>query len=86
MKIRTQKGTLLRHLDFGIGLEHGISVSDIENGAILNAMNKMIEGDTRFESISSIKLRLSGSTLGIDMVVNIANGNGVVPITFDMRL
>lgn len=85
MKIKTQKGTLLKHLDYGVGLTHGISVADIENGAIIKSLNAMIASDNRFQSIDSIKIRLTGSTMTIDMVVKIANGTGVLPITFDVR-
>jgi len=82
IKVRTQKGTLMRHLNFGLGIEHGISIADIEAGEVIAAMNKMIEDDPRFSAIERIDIRLSGPTLSIDMAVNIANGSGVVPITF----
>jgi hypothetical protein len=86
IKVRTKKGTLLRHLDYGLGLTHGVSVADIENGEILNTMNKMIQDDPRFDSIERIDLILNGPTLAIDMAVNIANQRGIVPVTFNMKL
>lgn len=85
MKIKTQRGTLLRHLDYGVGLEHGISVADIENGEIIRSLNAMVASDDRFQSIDKISIKLVGSTMQIDMVVRIANGTGIVPITFDIR-
>lgn len=85
LKIRTQKGTLLRHLDYGVGLEHGVSVADIENGEIIKSLNAMIASDSRFQSIDAISIRLNGSTMAIDMSVRIANGSGVLPISFDIR-
>jgi len=86
LKIRTQKGSILRHLNYGLGLEHGISVADIENGAIINELNKMIAEDSRFQSITSITVRLSGSSLLIDMSIQLANQTGVLPINFDLRV
>lgn len=86
LKIQTQKGTLLRHLDYGIGLAHGISVADVESGAILISLNKMIENDPRFQEIRKVSIRLSGSTLGIDMDVSITNSTGVVPVSFNMHV
>ena len=85
LKIRTQRGTLLRHLNYGVGLTHGISVADIENGEIIKSLNSMIESDSRFRSIDSLTIKLNGSTMSIDMVVSIANGTGIVPITFDIK-
>jgi hypothetical protein len=86
LKIKTQKGTLLRHLDYGLGITHGMSVADLENGEIIKSMNKMIENDDRFDSISRIDLTLNAPNLKIDMAVNLANQKGIVPISFDMRL
>jgi len=86
MKIRVQRGTLLRHLDFGLGLEHGVSVADIEGGAIINSMNEMIKDDDRFDFIESLTFTLRGPTLGIDMVVRLANDTGVLPIQFETRV
>jgi len=86
LKIRTQKGSILRHLDYGLGLEHGVSVADIENGVIINELNKMIAEDGRFQSITSITVRLSGSSLLIDMSVQLANQTGVLPINFDLKV
>lgn len=85
LKIRTKRGTLLRHLEYGVGLTHGISVADIENGEIIKQLNAMIADDDRFSSIESINISLIGSTMKIDMVVGIANGSGVVPISFDIK-
>ena len=85
LKIRTQKGTILKHLDYGVGLTHGVSVADIENGAIIKSLNAMIASDSRFQSIDSISIRLIGSTMAIDMSITIANGSGILPISFDIR-
>jgi hypothetical protein len=85
LKIRTKRGTLLRHLEYGVGLTHGISVADIENGEIIKSLNAMIASDDRFQSIDSINITLDGSTMKIDMVVKIANGSGILPISFDIR-
>jgi hypothetical protein len=85
LKIRTQKGTLLKHLGYGVGLTHGVSVADIENGEIIKSLNAMVAADSRFESIESININLNGSTMSVNMVIRIANGSGIVPITFDIK-
>ena len=86
LKIQTKQGTLLRHLDYGIGLEHGMSVADFNGGAIIEELNRMIQDDPRFESIDRIDLKLDGATLAIDMAVSIANQSGVVPVSFNIKL
>lgn len=86
LKIETKQGTLLRHLNYGLGLKHGVSVADIDNGAIIVELNKMIADDPRFDAITRIDLKLAGSTLSIGMAVSIANQTGVVPVSFNIKL
>ena len=86
LKIITQKGTLLRHLDYGLGLTYGISVADIESGAIINSLNQMVQADDRFESITRMDVRLNGPTLNIDLAIKIANNSGIVPVSFNVNL
>jgi len=84
LKIRTKKGTLLQHLDYGLGVNAGISIADIESGEIIQSLNKMIENDSRFDGVERLNIRLNGGILSIDMSVRIANGSGVLPITFEV--
>jgi hypothetical protein len=86
LKIRTKKGSLLNHLDYGLGISAGVSVADIDNGTIITDLNKMVDEDPRFQTITKITLTLKGSTLTIDMVVKLANDTGVLPINFDLRV
>ena len=84
LKIRTKRGSLLQHLDYGLGIAVGTSVADIESGDIIRSLNGMIEDDPRFDSIDRINLRLKGSTLTVDMTIRITNGSGIVPITVNI--
>jgi hypothetical protein len=86
MKIRTKKGALLKHPDYGLGLEYGISIADIETGIILDEFNKLIQEDPRFNSIKRMSIKLNGSNLAIDLAVTLANDSGVLPISFDISV
>jgi hypothetical protein len=86
LKVWTKRGTLLRHLNYGLGLEHGVSVADIDNGSIFKSLNEMIKADSRFDSIERIDIRLSGATLAIDMAVKLAGQSGILPISFDVSM
>jgi len=84
LKIKTKKGTLLQHLDYGLGISHGISIADIESGELVQSLNKMIEDDPRYDGINRLNIKVVGSKLSIDLAVNIASGSGVLPITFEV--
>jgi len=84
LKIKTKKGTLLRHLDFGLGISPGISAADINNGTLFLEMNKIIQDDSRFSGIDRLTIKMNGPIMLIDMAVKISNGSGIVPITFEV--
>lgn len=84
LKIRTKKGTLLRHLQFGIGIQHGISIADIEEGVLVKELTRMVTADSRFSGIERLDIQLVGATLKIDMAVTISNSSGIIPISFEI--
>ena len=86
LKIITQKGSLLRHLDYGLGIKYGVSVADIENGGLILSLNQMVQSDSRFESITRLEISLNGPVLNIDLAVKIANNSGIVPINFNINI
>lgn len=85
LKIQTKRQSLLRHLDYGLGLQHGISVADIDNGEIIKSFNQMIAADGRFEGIDRIQISLEGAVLRVNLSVRIASNSGVLPISFNVN-
>ena len=84
LKIKTRKGTLLRHLDYGLGLKHGTSIADIESGNLIKELNNMVKDDARFSGIHQLNIIFKNGALQINMSVTVANGTGIIPITFDV--
>jgi hypothetical protein len=85
IKIKTKKGSILQHPEFGLGIQHGISLADVESGEILQSFTKLIQDDPRYSGINRLNIRLTGSnTLFIDLAVNLPNGAGILPITFEV--
>lgn len=84
IKIRTKKGSLMRHPDFGIGINPGISLADVESGAIAQELTELVVSDSRFSGIERLTIAINGPTMSIDMAVILANNSGVIPISFDV--
>lgn len=86
LKIRTKKGSLLNHLDYGLGIQPGVSIADIEAGAVISELNRMVEGDSRFQGVDKIFIKLSGPVLLVNMQVSVVNGGGVLPISLKVPI
>lgn len=84
LKVITQRNTLLRHLDQGIGVRPGVSSADISNSQIANELNTMIVADPRFDGLDRLDIFLEGATLKMSMIVKIKNSTGIIPISFDV--
>jgi hypothetical protein len=39
LKIQTKKGSLLQHMNYGLGIQHGTSIADLTNGSLINDLN-----------------------------------------------
>lgn len=85
LKVAIKKDSLLRHLNFGLGIVPGEVVSDIETGTLITELNELIQSDERFDFIEKLNFSLNGPTLTISMSVRLANNNGILPITFEIR-
>lgn len=82
LKFVTQTGKLIKHPEYGAGIQPGTSSADINASGIVDQIFKAVQEDPRFESLERMEVRLDGPALEISMSVRIASGNGILPITF----
>jgi hypothetical protein len=85
MIMSTPQGSLLLHPEFGGGIEVGTSNADFDAATSLTRISSSFAADGRFKAPSSIKLTQESGSLSIDLVVPVANGDGVLPITLPLK-
>ena len=86
MKFSVNPGRLLKHLEYGAGIEHGVSSADVNSQDIVETIRTSIQEDERFDQIERLEIVLNGPTLTINLAVSLANGQGIVPISFNARV
>lgn len=84
LKIGTQKGTVLTHPEFGLGIKPGVMNSQLSAQSLYNSLVRLIQEDPRFQGLSNLQITLSGPTLNLNMGVILAGQQGVFPINFDL--
>ena len=82
IKFSVEKGTMLAHPNFGIGVTVGESVADINATNLFKDIQSVVLADPRFSGISNLKVVVAPPTVSISLLVTVANTKGVVPITF----
>ena len=84
LKIITERGSLFDHPTFGLSIAAGVSAADINAGDIFRDTNSMVKNDSRFADIQKLTINLRGNSLFIDLAVNLANGSGILPLSFPL--
>jgi hypothetical protein len=82
IKFSTERGSILAHPSFGLGINPGIMTSDLEIKELFKSINSMVTRDSRYAGVDQMQVRLNGPILEIGLLIELANRMGVVPITF----
>lgn len=82
IKFITEKGSLLAHPDFGLGVTPGINSADFTASDLFQEIGSMVLADGRFASIQSLTVSVDGPNLSINLQVKLRDNLGVVPINF----
>lgn len=82
IKMMTEKGKVLLHPDFGLGVKVGTINSQIDVQALYNSINTQIQADPRFSGVQKLQIQLNGPVLTINLGVTITGKTGVFPVTF----
>ena len=84
LKFSTPLRSLIKHPEYGAGVDSGTMTSDFSASDVYNAIRETIIADSRFSDIERLQVTLNGPTMTIYVSVRIANGNGVLPLSFQI--
>jgi hypothetical protein len=84
MMVSTRKGEILSEPDFGLGLNPGVNVADLEYGTILSDLRGIILSDSRFEEVEKLEVNILPPDLSITINVRLSGGRGIFPINFSV--
>jgi hypothetical protein len=82
LKLFTQKGSLIAHPDYGIGLQAGMNNADFIATEVYKDIKSLILSDSRFDRIERMDISLEGPVLNLSLIVGLAGQSGIVPISF----
>jgi hypothetical protein len=84
LKFATPIRSLIKHPEYGSGVGPGTSTAEFTATDIYNKIKETIIADPRFSDIERLRVTLQGPTLTIEVSVRIANGNGILPLSFQI--
>ena len=85
IKVSTPRGSILQHPSFGLPIDVGVSLADVNAEDLLNALLDTFKGDLTYTNISSAQVRVQGPTSQINFMVGLRGVSEIIPISIDLR-
>lgn len=81
LKLKTPAQSLLLHPEYGAIIEIGENMADFDPKTAIESINTSFTSDERFNTPSSVQITQQSGVITVSVVVSVAQGNGVLPIT-----
>jgi hypothetical protein len=85
IRLSVVQGTLNRHPTFGLPIQVGQSVADLDASALLRACRNLFNDDPAFTGVTHASVKVGGPIVTIAIGVGVKGQDQVVPITFDLK-
>jgi hypothetical protein len=81
LAMSTVQGTLSRHPDYGLPIEVGMSLADLNAAQIVRAVEGMFAGDPTFTDIKAAHIDVTGPLAALNIAVEVAGVSQIIPIS-----
>jgi hypothetical protein len=85
LALSVRRGTLNQHPEFGLPLEPGMSVADLEPADMVRSIESMFNGDPSFTGVKAAQVRIAGPVARISVGVEVRGVSSVIPVSVDVR-
>lgn len=85
IKVSTVRGSILQHPSFGLPIDVGYSLADVNASDILKALRDTFKGDTTYTNFSMAQVNISGPVSSIFFTVGLRGLAEVIPVTIDLK-
>lgn len=86
IRLSVVQGTLNRHPTFGLPVQVGQSIADLDASALLRACRNLFADDPAFTGVQHASVLVGGPVVSIAIGVAIKGQDQVVPLTFDLKI
>jgi hypothetical protein len=80
----TTLNSFLIHPEYGLGVQPGTSISDLNVQELFKQINSQVTQDPRFASVTSLQIQANPPNLTISLGVSLPNMQGTLPVSFQL--
>lgn len=81
----TPRGSLPQHPTFGLGLQPGMNMGDLDAKQVLAAARGMFAGDPDFTGVHAVRVQKTGPAATITVGVGLTGQEALVPVALDVK-
>lgn len=85
LALSVPQGKLLGHPEFGLPLEPGQSVADLNAADLARAAQSLFAGNPTFSGVTSTQVRVNGPTTRLNLAAQLAGTTQIVPLSIEAR-
>jgi hypothetical protein len=83
--VGTRKGSLIRHPDFGLGIEPGTSTAEVDVKTLIQAVRDLFAGDPDFTGVEAAVASKDGPVAQISLAVGVRGVSSLIPVTVNLE-
>jgi hypothetical protein len=83
--LTTERGSVLRHPEFGVGVEPGSSLADFNASTLAAHIRGLFADDPAFLGVEDVRVEQRGGRASLEMAVRLNGVDQVLPISLDIR-
>ena len=83
--LATPQGTLFRHPNFGLPLQIGQSIADLDMGGLRTACQNVFANDSAFNGLSSVKISQKGPVVSIGIGLFVTGQDTPISLSIDIK-
>lgn len=81
----TERGALLQHPRWGMGIKPGTSVADLDMGELIQGLESFFNGDPAISGLQSVNILQKGPSLLLDVQLGVRGMDRTIPILLDLN-
>ena len=86
LALSTKQGSVIQHPEYGIAVQVGDSIADIDLVSIRNSIEKNLANDSSVGTVEFVSVAFNAPVLSVAAGVRVAGVNKVLPLNFDINL
>jgi hypothetical protein len=86
LALSTKQGSVIQHPEYGIAVQVGDSIADIDLVSVRNSIEKNLANDPSVGTVEFVSVAFNAPVLSVAAGVRVAGVNKVLPLNFDINL